>query len=344
MGALSVARIAVAGAGAFGSATALVLARAGFAVSVFDPTSPGETASGVAAGMLAPASEALFDEASSPHLALLQRARDHWPDFAGGLDLEISRHGVRIEGDPAWLSGIEARRKALGLPGDLAADGALVLAEDWRLDAPAALAALRAAAIGLGVRFESVSVSGYKKGVLNLSDGRSQPFETLVLATGASLRDGSLAPETAVLKPIKGQILNLDKGPGAGAVIRGAGVYLCPGASMIVGATMEHGRDDPCPDPVVTAPLLKAATALRPELASASVITRVGVRASTPDGLPLVGWSVTAGVMLAVGARRNGWLLAPLVADLVAAYLTGKDPGPEAAMLDARRFNREPEA
>lgn len=344
MGALSVARIAVAGAGAFGSATALSLARAGFAVSVFDPMAPGETASGVAAGMLAPASEALFDDSSSPHLALLQMARDRWPDFASGLDLEISRHGVRIEGDPVWLSGMEARRRALGLPNDLAADGALFLGEDWRLDAPKALAVLRAAAIDLGVRFEPVSVSGYRNGLLNLSDGRSEPFDTLVLATGASLRDGVLAPETAVLKPIKGQILNLDRGGGAGAVIRGLGVYLCPGAPMVVGATMEYGRDDCCPDPVVTAPLLKAATALRPELASASVITRVGVRASTPDGLPLVGWSVAAGVMLAVGARRNGWLLAPLVADLVAAYLTGKDPGPEAALLDARRFNREPEA
>jgi glycine oxidase len=70
----------------------------------------------------------------------------------------------------------------------------------------------------------------------------------------------------------------------------------------------------------------------------------VGVRASTVDGLPLVGWSDRPGVMLAVGARRNGWLLAPLVAGLVAAYLTGKDPGPDAAQFDARRFDREPEA
>jgi glycine oxidase len=44
--------------------------------------------------------------------------------------------------------------------------------------------------------------------------------------------------------------------------------------------------------------------------------------------------------MLAVGARRNGWLLAPLVADLVAAYLKGDNPGPDAAPLDARRFSR----
>jgi glycine oxidase len=66
------------------------------------------------------------------------------------------------------------------------------------------------------------------------------------------------------------------------------------------------------------------------------------VRVTTPDGLPLVGWSRSPGVILAVGARRNGWLLAPLVANMVAAYVTDDNPGPDAAAMDARRFE-EPE-
>jgi glycine oxidase len=44
--------------------------------------------------------------------------------------------------------------------------------------------------------------------------------------------------------------------------------------------------------------------------------------------------------MLVVGARRNGWLFAPLVADMVAAYLNGDNPGPDAAVMDARRFEK----
>jgi glycine oxidase len=44
-------------------------------------------------------------------------------------------------------------------------------------------------------------------------------------------------------------------------------------------------------------------------------------------------------VLLAVGARRNGWLLAPLVAQVVAAYVASDDPGPFAARLDPRRFD-----
>jgi glycine oxidase len=48
-------------------------------------------------------------------------------------------------------------------------------------------------------------------------------------------------------------------------------------------------------------------------------------------------------VFLAVGARRNGWLLAPLVADIVTAAVTGKDGGPWASRLDPSRFTRDDE-
>jgi glycine oxidase len=344
MGTESGARIAVAGAGAFGSAIALALARAGLAVTVFDPAAPGDNASGVAAGMLAPVSEALFDEISAPHLDLLLRARDLWPEFVDGLGVEILRDGVRVEGEEAWLAKVDERRRALALKTSRDALGALVIDEDWRVDARDALARLRAGAIKLGVMFESASVESFKDGVLTLSDGRTERFDVLVASTGASERDGVLAPETRQLAPIKGQILRLEQGPVAGPVLRGPGVYLSPAARAALGATMEFGRDDHLTDADKTAPLLAAARALRPELATATAAVEVGVRASTIDGLPLVGWSQRPGVMLAVGARRNGWLLAPLVAGLVAAYLTGKDPGPDAARLDARRFDREPEA
>ncbi len=338
------ARIAVAGAGAFGSAIALTLAQAGFSVTVFDPAGPGENASGVAAGMLAPVSEALFDEISAPHLDLLRRGRDLWSDFAAGLDLAILKDGVRIEGDPAWLATIQARCATLALAVDRDADGALLIDEDWRLDAREALARLRAGAIALGARFEQVSVTAFQPGRLTLCDGRVLPFEGLVLATGADDRTGLLAPETRGLTPIKGQILRLEGGPVAGPVLRGPGVYMAPAGRAALGATMEFGRDDLDPDPEKVAPLVAAIGALRPDLQTAQAVIETGVRASARDGLPLVGWSVRPGVMLAVGARRNGWLLAPLVARVVAAYLTGKDPGPDAARLNARRFDAEPEA
>ena len=327
------ARVAVAGAGAFGSAAALRLARAGFVVTVFDPAPPGANASGVAAGMLAPVSEALFDPASRDHLALMRRARDCWPAFAEALGIEIFRDGVRLEGSADWRGLVGERLRALGLP------DADTTAEDWRIEARPALAALRAAAEAAGVRSEASAVEAFAPGALILSGGEVEAFDALVLATGPGVRDGRLAPETAVLAPIKGQILRTRRDTD-GAVVRGEGVYLAPGETLAVGATMEAGRDDLEPDATATQALRAAAWALRPDLDLDEAKVEVGVRVTTPDGLPLVGWSAAPGVLLAVGARRNGWLFAPLVADMVAAYLTGDNPGPDAAAMDARRFEK----
>ena len=322
------ARVAVAGAGAIGSAVAVTLARAGLDVTVFDPRPLGDNASGVAAGMLAPVAETLFDPLSASHLPLLRRARDLWPAFVEGLDLPIQRDGLRVEGAPAWVEAVAARLAALGAP-FIRQDDALASAEDWRIEARAALAVLRAAAQAHGARFEPRAFT--RDDLAGVS--------AVVLATGAADAEG-LAPELAALTPIKGQILRADRGPATGPVIRGEGVYICPGPSPAIGATMEVGRDDLVVDPSATDGLRAAALRLRPELAQAAFATEVGVRATTADGLPLVGWSATPGVLLAVGARRNGWLLAPLVADLVAAYLKGDNPGPDAPSLDARRFSR----
>ena len=322
------ARVAVAGAGAIGSAVALALARAGRDVTIFDPRPLGDNASGVAAGMLAPVAEAVFDPASASHLDLLRRARDLWPAFAGPLGIALLREGLRVEGDPAWLEAVAARFEALGAPVGRQ-DGGLTSEEDWRIEARPALAAMREAAQALGVQFEDRAFEARDLAI----------FPVVVLATGAAGVPG-LAPELAALTPIKGQILRADRGPATGPVIRGQGVYICPGQGPAIGATMEVGRDDLTIDPTATEGLRQAAIRLRPELAEALMSTQVGVRATTADGLPLVGWSATPGVMLAVGARRNGWLLAPLVADLVAAYLMDDNPGPDAAPLDARRFSR----
>jgi glycine oxidase len=328
------ARVAVAGAGALGSAAAVRLARSGFTVAVFDPAATGVNASGVAAGMLAPVSEALFDPVSRDHLDLMRRARDLWPAFAEDLGVELVRAGVRIEGSEAWRGEVSQRLRDLGLNPEAP------IAEDWRIEARPTLAALRSAAETAGVRFETASVEAFAPGALRLGDGRIEAFDVLVLATGPGVRGGDLAPETSALSPIKGQILRTTLDQADPAVVRGEGVYLAPGEALAVGATMETGRDDLAPDASATQTLRAAAWALRPDLDLDAAEVEVGVRATTPDGLPLVGWSQAPGVLLAVGARRNGWLFAPLVADLVAAYLNGDNLGPDAAAMDARRFEK----
>ena len=85
--------VLVAGAGAVGSALAHELARNGAKVTVADPRAPGDNASGIAAGMLAPVFESLLDPLA-PAFDVLRAARDLWPDLAGMIGLPLDIHGA----------------------------------------------------------------------------------------------------------------------------------------------------------------------------------------------------------------------------------------------------------
>jgi glycine oxidase len=329
--------VTVAGAGVMGLACAIALADAGCAVTVCDPGGPN--ASSIAAGMIAPVFEAVLDPAVRGHLDLLMAARDLWPGFADRTGVPLDRSGAFAVGDDAWLDKVASGFTALHLrpteiggatARDLApglAEGwtrALLTREDWQVDAPTALSALRRAATAAGVAFRSAVV-------------REPGGDRLVLATGAHASAAAIAPELAGLSPIKGHIVRV-AAEATGAVVRGPGVYAAPGSGMAFGATMELGRDDVGVDQQLGAQLLAAGLRLFPGLEGAPIQIAAGVRAATADALPLAGPSATPGVILAAGARRNGWLLAPLVARIVAAAVTGGDPGPYAARLDPARF------
>ena len=343
-------RVAVIGAGAIGLACAMRLAEAGWRVDLHEGHAAGPNASQVAAGMLAPASEALLDSAG-PY-PMLVHARDLWADFAASLALPLSREGALhlLAPEPARARMIAAERlgaravllSPAGLaralpPGLVASQGAVGVsfADDWRLEAGAALRALAARVRNAGVRATAAADP-------TQALPRALGVDAVVIAAGwGAARFAGLAPEAASLSPVKGQLLRfVGAGPPHGPVVRGEGVYLVPDAAgAIVGATMEPGAADVAPDPARLADLRARAARLDPSLAHAAAQEGVGVRATTPDGLPLVGPSATPGVFWAAGARRNGWLLAPLVAEGVAAYLDGRDPGPWAPLLHPRRFD-----
>lgn len=338
------ASVIVAGAGALGLSTALALAEAGCTVSVCDPAREGG-ASAVAAGMLAPVFEAALDAEAAGDLDLLLAARNLWPGLAARTGVAIDRSGTAAVGSQAWLAEVRARLMRVGQRGadlpramldDLApgiAPGldAVLLREDWRLEPRPALEALRTAAVAAGVTFSNATVRG------------RGDADWLVVATGASQGLVDLAPELAVLSPIKGQILRYASLRGGRMSLRAEGAYATPGPEgLAIGATMEPGFSDTKIDPLALEPLIQAAARLFPGLAGATFAAAAGVRAATPDGLPMVGCSVTPGVILAVGARRNGWLLAPLVAQTVAACAMGRDSGPYAARLDPGRFGPGP--
>ena len=341
------ADIVVAGAGAVGSTIALTLARAGHRVRLFDPAVSGDNASGVAAGMLAPAFETLFDEGAHGQFELLKTARDGWLALARSIGLGLDRSGALALGTPtqaaAWADrmrrfGATLETLGPGMVGDRApgaAPGAVGVftPDDWRIEPRAALAALRSAGAAAGVTFEPTSLGAIE----------AMSVELLVCATGADQGLAAVAPELGALTPIKGHILRAPAADGPGPVVRGEGVYLCRGrGELVLGASMEAGRADRRIDPAVVNDLIARAERLWPGAANLAWRAETGVRAATADGLPLVGWAARPGVQLAVGARRNGWLLAPLIAELVLELTEGRPRGPAAALFDPARLDRRP--
>ena len=323
MGELSHLSVNVGGAGVFGLSIALELARRGARVAVYDPN-PGASASSIAAGMLAPALEAALDPLAHRRFALLKEARDLWPSFAEGLGVSLHRDGALFRASEDRLGRVATRLTAEGAAFELR-EGAIFTPEDWRIEPRATLAAMRRRLIELGGALRAEPIQ------------RAPGGEVAVLACGYQAFD--LAPELAVLSPVRGQLLRFAGGPRSGPVLRGSKGYLAPNSDgAVVGATMDEGRDDMAEDPASTAQLLTAAEELSPGLATIAFKAEVGVRAAAPDGLPIVGPSIVDGVWVAAGARRNGWLLGPLVARVIAEGLAGRRRTEAAALFASDRF------
>jgi glycine oxidase len=297
--------------------------------------------------MLAPAFEALLDPVSAEHFPILAAARMGWADLADSLpagqtlidrsgalyfakdDADLRRRAERLAAfDPS--SEILGAAQAQALSAGLRAPGpGLFSALDWRLEPGATLAALHKAFLQEGGAFLAQAVDRqWRNGA-----------DVLVLATGADAMPVEL-PESGLLTPIKGHILRFEKaGPGRGPVVRAPGVYVAPvSGGAAVGATMQAGRSDREIEAGAVAELREAGAQLFPQLIGSSR-PQVGIRAATPDGLPLAGPSGgDARIFLAAGARRNGWLLAPAIADVIAARLRGLESGAFGAAFDPGRF------
>ncbi|WP_139123111.1 FAD-dependent oxidoreductase, partial [Cellulosimicrobium cellulans] len=175
--------------------------------------------------------------------------------------------------------------------------------------------------------------------------------------TGALLAD---VPEVSVpTRPVKGQTLRLDAGPGLAlehvvrGLVQGRPVYVVPRdpvpdgpraghREIVVGATTEENPDDRRATAGGVFALLRDARALVPGLDETALVeVTPRARPATPDNLPLIGDTGVPGVVAAAGHGRNGVLLAPLTAEAVVAALTGaRLPDDAAAALARARPDR----
>jgi glycine oxidase len=235
------ADVVVAGGGVIGTAIAWRAAAGGLDVVLADPAE-GDAASQVAAGMLAPVSEALFGEGALLRVNLLALAR--FPSFAAELEQATGhRVGLRREGtlavaydagDYAALMRLTAFRRSAGLDAEeldsracrklesfLTPDvhGGVLFPGDWSVDNRRYAAALREAAAAAGVRTVRDRVTAVLTG--DGADGRARGVALagggeigsgqVVIAAGSwsGAVDGLPAELRAAVRPVKGQLLRL---------------------------------------------------------------------------------------------------------------------------------------
>jgi glycine oxidase len=368
----------VVGGGAIGLTSAWRLAGRGMRVAVVDPE-PGRGASWVAAGMLAPVTEVHYTEERLVALTLASARRwpafAAELEADAGCGIGYRACGTLVvdadEGDRAWSDELYALQRSLGLdverlnarrvrqlephiaPG---VRSGLLAAGDHQVQTRRFVAALIQAATACGVQWHrgpatAVDVSaGAVAGVH--CDGAFLPAPVVVLSAGCW--SGSIAGVPAgvvpTIRPVKGQILRLsgDAGrPLLGRSVRGlvggSSVYLVPRAdgTVVVGATVEERGFDTTVTAGAVYELLRDARRVVPGVTELAVVeTSAGLRPGSPDNAPVVGATAVDGLVLATGHYRNGILLSPLTAEVVAAVATGGEPPDEMAPFTPARFAR----
>ena len=364
--------VVVVGAGIVGLASAWRAAQRGLSVLVVDRDPAGGGASGVAAGMLAPVTEAEFGEEALLRLNLEGAAA--WPGFAAELlestgaetgysecgalvvavdrdDLEEVRrlHGLQrsLGLDAEWLGARECRRLEPGLSPRIG--GGVLAAHDHQVDPRSTIEALRSAfeaeggAIVEGLGVSVIEESGGAVTGVTTTRG-SVEAERVVVAAGAW--SAELAPDAPPVRPVKGQILRLGEPaeaphPLAERIIRTPRCYVVPRPTgeIVVGATVEERGFDPSVTAGGVHRLLEAAWEALPDIEERELAeTAASFRPGTPDNAPVVGRGSLDGLVWATGHHRNGILLAPLTATAVTALLVGEEPPAEFAAFGPGRF------
>ena len=364
--------VIVIGAGIIGCAVACELGRRGAAVRVLESRHVGAGATQASAGILAPYTEA---DRPGPLRTLCAEGLGLWDDFVdraaadSGLDVLYERTGtLEVVTDEASLRRLERTGRALAAAevecGLLSARQARAAESSLGGPVTGALLIPSHGFVGVATLMEALREAGAARHGVSFLTGRparrvqarsdgAMVVETtagmltgdaVVLAAG-SWSGGTAAGDGAALpvRPVRGQLLQLAwSGRPLARVLWCPRCYVVPwpDGSMLVGATVEDvGFDERATVSGVTG-LIEAVADVLPEARNAGFeAVRVGLRPGTPDDLPVVGRSAAApGLVYATGHYRNGVLLAPLTARLVADLVLDGREDPLLAAVSPARF------
>jgi glycine oxidase len=336
--------ICIAGGGIIGLSLALELHHRGSRVTVFDQGAPLSQASTAAAGMLAvndPENPTKLSPLSSLSISLYPNYLDRLFELSGlHVPFQTNATLQALSHESLASSNTLTAAELSHLLPQLVHDAhRFVLLDEHSLD-PRDLARTLLA----GVANTTIDLRPHTP--IRLVRSSNQPVEVhtatstfhpaiFVDCTGAWAITSSRLPHLRVT-PSKGQMLSvsLPSSFPLHFVVRTPDIYIVPRTTdptstrAIIGATIENAGFDTIVHPSDIASLRRQATALLPLLADAPQLEAwAGLRPATPDGLPILGpLPGQTNHLLATGHYRNGILLAPATAHLMAQLIYNETP------------------
>jgi glycine oxidase len=348
----------IVGAGIVGLSLAIELNKRGLKVLVVDKGEPGREASWAAGGMLCD-----FAAGTAPGLQELASASvGMYPEFVhelqdeSGLTIDLRSQGTLLFVDESpepdaldvlgGLAGWHELEPNLNTS-NLKAKGCVGLYLKERCVDPRDLtAAAIAAARHRGIDFSS----GDHVLAVEVGDGKTSGVRTNktrfaagIVVNCAGAWAGQIEPHSFSTRPVKGQMLCvvMPEKEMVRHVVRTPDVYLIPRSDgrMLIGATAEEAGFDKRTVPETIQELRQAALDLVPKLAEARILEAwAGLRPGTPDRLPIMGPTPTPGYFVATGHFRDGILLAPITAKIMAQVITGQRSQIDISKFSASRF------
>ena len=335
--------ICIAGAGIIGLSLALELHHRGARVTVLDRSFPLSEASTAAAGMLA---------ARDPHnpqqLAPLSNlSLSLYPAFLDRLH-SLSDHRVPFHTSLTLQSVESTTQTSLLTPNDLKRllpqlnprSQTFTLLEENSLDPHQMAAALLAAITASSIDLRPHTSVNFVRPISYDTMEVHTPTDVIQAAkfidcTGA-WSTASISPTHLPITPRKGQMFASILPPSLplNLVLRTPEIYIVPRTAgpragrAIIGATIEDAGFDKTVHPADIDRLHSLATNLLPLLALAPQLEAwAGLRPAAPDELPLLGPAPgRQNHFIATGHYRNGILLAPATAHVMAQLLSGEQP------------------
>jgi glycine oxidase len=192
--------------------------------------------------------------------------------------------------------------------------------------------------------------SGDAVTAVNLSDGavsgvttNKTSFLASKVVNCAGAWAGQISPFPLPTRPVKGQMLCLVMQPRnlLKHVIRTPDVYLIPRSDgrLLIGATVEEAGFDKRTDVATIQRQHRHAMEVVPRLQDAKILEGwAGLRPGTPDAMPILGATPTPNYYVATGHFRDGILLAPVTAQVMAQIISHETPTHDLTAFSPQRF------